>query len=283
MICACQDIATHIGEVVVNKCFCTRRNPISISAAAIYLACQLEDKRKTQAEICKVTGLTEVTLRKVYKELLENWDDLLPPNYTPAVPPEKAFPMTCIPFSGRSLTPKLEFTKIPSSATVQEVRDKQIEINNPTSQMDLSVQQREKSIMECNPGKVGANHDLSIQIAEVCGGPSSSHFPFFKPDIKNENIDWQIDINQTLLDIIDLDEGSNRDENIQTSKLHSGPSSSIVGSTCWPLSGDHDRILQHELGFNSSSEPPWNRSSSKCEFFGNRDDFKDNKGPGNFR
>ncbi|XP_058228627.1 plant-specific TFIIB-related protein 1 [Rhododendron vialii] len=99
-----QELATHIGEVVINKCFCTRRNPISISAAAIYLACQLEDKRKTQAEICKVTGLTEVTLRKVYKELLENWDDLLPPNYTPAVPPEKAFPTTTIASSGRSST-----------------------------------------------------------------------------------------------------------------------------------------------------------------------------------
>ncbi|CAI9110746.1 OLC1v1010822C1 [Oldenlandia corymbosa var. corymbosa] len=91
-----QELATHIGEVVINKCFCTRRNPISISAAAIYLACQLEDKRKTQAEICKVTGLTEVTLRKVYKELLENWDDLLPSNYNPVVPPEKAFPMASI-------------------------------------------------------------------------------------------------------------------------------------------------------------------------------------------
>ncbi|KAK6150914.1 hypothetical protein DH2020_015846 [Rehmannia glutinosa] len=91
-----QELATHIGEVVINKCFCTRRNPISISAAAIYLACQLEDKRKTQAEICKVTGLTEVTLRKVYKELLENWDDLLPSNYNPVVPPEKAFPTATI-------------------------------------------------------------------------------------------------------------------------------------------------------------------------------------------
>ncbi|TVU48065.1 hypothetical protein EJB05_07687, partial [Eragrostis curvula] len=100
-----QELAAHIGEVVVNKCFCTRRNPISISAAAIYLACQLEDKRKTQAEICKVTGLTEVTLRKVYKELLENWDDLLPPGYTPATPPEKAFPMTTI-YSGRSSSGK---------------------------------------------------------------------------------------------------------------------------------------------------------------------------------
>ncbi|KAJ7565697.1 hypothetical protein O6H91_02G071700 [Diphasiastrum complanatum] len=55
---------------------------------------QLEDKRKTQTEICKATGLTEVTLRKVYKELLENLDDLLPTDYTPAVPPEKAFPVT---------------------------------------------------------------------------------------------------------------------------------------------------------------------------------------------
>ncbi|KAL4582584.1 hypothetical protein LXL04_007137 [Taraxacum kok-saghyz] len=100
-----QELATHIGEVVINKCFCTRRNPISISAAAIYLASQLEDKRKTQAEICKVTGLTEVTLRKVYKELLENWDDLLPSNYTPAIPPEKAFPTATI-ASGRSLTPR---------------------------------------------------------------------------------------------------------------------------------------------------------------------------------
>ncbi|EYU40149.1 hypothetical protein MIMGU_mgv1a020239mg, partial [Erythranthe guttata] len=101
-----QELATHIGEVVINKCFCTRRNPISISAAAIYLACQLEDKRKTQAEICKVTGLTEVTLRKVYKELLENWDDLLPSNYNPVVPPEKAFPTATI-SSGRSMPSNL--------------------------------------------------------------------------------------------------------------------------------------------------------------------------------
>ncbi|XVE82649.1 hypothetical protein DITRI_Ditri16bG0022900 [Diplodiscus trichospermus] len=59
------ELATHIGEVVINECFCSCRNPIGISAAAIYLACQLEDKCKSQAEICKVTGLTDVTLRKV--------------------------------------------------------------------------------------------------------------------------------------------------------------------------------------------------------------------------
>ncbi|XP_031094440.1 plant-specific TFIIB-related protein 1 [Ipomoea triloba] len=109
-----QELATHIGEVVMNKCFCTRRNPISISAAAIYLACQLEDKRKTQAEICKVTGLTEVTLRKVYKELLENWDDLLPSNYNPAVPPEKAFPTATI-ASGRTSNSRADIVEATSS------------------------------------------------------------------------------------------------------------------------------------------------------------------------
>jgi transcription initiation factor TFIIB len=114
-----QELATHIGEVVINKCFCTRRNPISISAAAIYLACQLEDKRKTQAEICKITGLTEVTLRKVYKELLENWDDLLPSNYTPAVPPEKAFPMATI-TSGRSRIDLIEETRLGKTIDVDQ-------------------------------------------------------------------------------------------------------------------------------------------------------------------
>ncbi|MCL7031999.1 hypothetical protein MKW94_001267 [Papaver nudicaule] len=121
-----QELATHIGEVVINKCFCTRRNPISISAAAIYLACQLEDKRKTQAEICKVTGLTEVTLRKVYKELLENWDDLLPPNYTPAIPPEKAFPTTLI-TARSSSAPRID----PAEVTSFSDRDKQPEVNKP--------------------------------------------------------------------------------------------------------------------------------------------------------
>ncbi|VFQ85656.1 unnamed protein product [Cuscuta campestris] len=117
-----QELATHIGEVVMNKCFCTRRNPISISAAAIYLACQLEDKRKTQAEICKVTGLTEVTLRKVYKELLENWDDLLPSNYSPAVPPEKAFPTATV-ASGRSSSTRADII----IEAISSERDKQAE------------------------------------------------------------------------------------------------------------------------------------------------------------
>ncbi|KAF4350268.1 hypothetical protein F8388_017652 [Cannabis sativa] len=140
-----QELATHIGEVVINKCFCTRRNPISISAAAIYLACQLEDKRKTQAEICKVTGLTEVTLRKVYKELLENWDDLLPSNYTPAVPPERAFPTTVI-ASGRSSATKVDFMEVTTSLDREKQPD--VKFNKPNELSDTSLQARVKEDAE---------------------------------------------------------------------------------------------------------------------------------------
>lgn len=147
-----QELATHIGEVVINKCFCTRRNPISISAAAIYLACQLEDKRKTQAEICKVTGLTEVTLRKVYKELLENWDDLLPSNYTPAVPPERAFPTTVI-ASGRSSTAKVDAVEVISSLDSEKLPD--IKPGKPNEVSAMVHQLRGKDEAE---GKSNAHH-----------------------------------------------------------------------------------------------------------------------------
>lgn len=152
-----QVLATHIGEVVINKCFCTRRNPISISAAAIYLACQLEDKRKTQAEICKVTGLTEVTLRKVYKELLENWDDLLPSNYTPAVPPEKAFPTTAI-TSNRSSSsaPKPETIDLTSSE--RDTKLPETNLNKPTEGLELS---RSRGDLESKSGLSGTNTALN--------------------------------------------------------------------------------------------------------------------------
>lgn len=148
-----QELATHIGEVVINKCFCTRRNPISISAAAIYLACQLEDKRKTQAEICKVTGLTEVTLRKVYKELLENWDDLLPSNYTPAVPPEKAFPTTTI-ATGRSSGPRVDPIDLSS---VERDKQQDSKPNKQIETLEPGLQARGKDDAESNGNPSGTH------------------------------------------------------------------------------------------------------------------------------
>ncbi|KAK7395562.1 hypothetical protein VNO78_16124 [Psophocarpus tetragonolobus] len=171
-----QELATHIGEVVINKCFCTRRNPISISAAAIYLACQLEDKRKTQAEICKVTGLTEVTLRKVYKELLENWDDLLPSNYTPAVPPERAFPTTVI-ASGRSSTAKVDAVEAMSSIDSEKLPD--IKPSKPNEVSGMVHQSRGKDEVEgksnAHSSQSTSNQQSTFWQPQLPGGTQNNH------------------------------------------------------------------------------------------------------------
>ncbi|KAI0493146.1 hypothetical protein KFK09_027422 [Dendrobium nobile] len=175
-----QELAAHIGEVVINKCFCTRRNPISISAAAIYLACQLEDKRKTQAEICKVTGLTEVTLRKVYKELLENWDDLLPPNYTPAVPPEKAFPMTAI-TSCRSSAAKADLMEI-SNLPIHQEKDKHQEAKKPgkaTDAQDIDFHQAKPKDADLkNTARSNSRASFATNRELYQGGFWHRQFPF---------------------------------------------------------------------------------------------------------
>ncbi|KAK3033818.1 hypothetical protein RJ639_034236 [Escallonia herrerae] len=215
-----QELATHIGEVVINKCFCTRRNPISISAAAIYLACQLEDKRKTQAEICKVTGLTEVTLRKVYKELLENWDDLLPSNYTPAVPPEKAFPTATI-SSGRASTPRADLVE---GTSVD--RDKQPE-TKPTKTIDVLDACHQTKCQETESKEFHASH------------PLHKAPPFWKPQVppgtsiktageqtQNSSQDMDIDISPNPRD---LEKKLDKDEKAAPSSLK--PTS--PSSTAW--------------------------------------------------
>ncbi|OVA04522.1 Transcription factor TFIIB [Macleaya cordata] len=239
-----QELATHIGEVVINKCFCTRRNPISISAAAIYLACQLEDKRKTQAEICKVTGLTEVTLRKVYKELLENWDDLLPSNYTPAVPPEKAFPTTAI--TGRSsLAPKVDPVEIASSLD----KDKQPEVTKLKKQSELSETDHQSCVKEEaeSKSKTPAPHGAANTDNPMLNRPttfSQRQIPYDAPDSKqtegksSQSSHRGIDINETRLSPPELEQKVEGDSEAPTSSQmlyqFSGPSA-LSGSNRWPF------------------------------------------------
>ena len=45
------------------------RGPTGIAAAAIYLAAKRQNKDRTQSEVAKVAGVTEVTIRNRYKEL----------------------------------------------------------------------------------------------------------------------------------------------------------------------------------------------------------------------
>jgi transcription initiation factor TFIIB len=47
------------------------RGPAGIAAAALYVAAVLNDEKKTQREVADVAGITEVTIRNRYKELLD--------------------------------------------------------------------------------------------------------------------------------------------------------------------------------------------------------------------
>lgn len=47
------------------------RGPAGIAAAALYVAALMHDEKKTQREVADVAGITEVTIRNRYKELIE--------------------------------------------------------------------------------------------------------------------------------------------------------------------------------------------------------------------
>ena len=47
------------------------RGPAGIAAAGLYVAALLNDEKKTQREVADVAGITEVTIRNRYKELLD--------------------------------------------------------------------------------------------------------------------------------------------------------------------------------------------------------------------
>ncbi len=47
------------------------RGPAGIAAAALYVAALMSDEKKTQREVADVAGITEVTIRNRYKELIE--------------------------------------------------------------------------------------------------------------------------------------------------------------------------------------------------------------------
>jgi len=48
------------------------RGPAGIAAAALYVAALMNDEKKTQREVADVAGITEVTIRNRYKELIES-------------------------------------------------------------------------------------------------------------------------------------------------------------------------------------------------------------------
>ncbi|UCH37447.1 MAG: transcription initiation factor IIB [Candidatus Bathyarchaeota archaeon] len=64
-----QQIAIDILHQAEEKKAIAGKDPMGVAAAAIYIACVLEDERKTQKEIAEASGVTEVTVRNRYKGL----------------------------------------------------------------------------------------------------------------------------------------------------------------------------------------------------------------------
>ena len=81
-------LAIDILNAAVRLNLSSRRNHTSLSAAALFLACCLQAVKLTQHDYCQQIGLTEVTLRKVNKELGLHWKQLVPADYQPKAVPQ---------------------------------------------------------------------------------------------------------------------------------------------------------------------------------------------------
>ncbi len=69
-----QSKAVEIIESAQSVELTSGRGPTGIAAAALYVAALINGEKKTQREVADVAGVTEVTIRNRYKELLEELD-----------------------------------------------------------------------------------------------------------------------------------------------------------------------------------------------------------------
>lgn len=76
-----QKVATDISKRVQEAGCLTGRSPDSIAAAVIYLVTNLfPELREVQRDIQYVTNVTEVTIKNIYKELVQHKEEVLPPD-----------------------------------------------------------------------------------------------------------------------------------------------------------------------------------------------------------
>ena len=68
----CQKIAKAIIRMAEERGLTSGRGPTGVCAAAIYAASILTKERRTQRKIALITGVTEVTVRNRFSELIEN-------------------------------------------------------------------------------------------------------------------------------------------------------------------------------------------------------------------
>uniref|UniRef100_A0A915Q3Q7 Transcription initiation factor IIB n=1 Tax=Setaria digitata TaxID=48799 RepID=A0A915Q3Q7_9BILA len=76
-----QAAATRIAKKAVELDLVAGRSPISIAAAAIYMASQASSDKKTAKEIGEIAGAAEVTVKQTYKLLYPRASELFPEDF----------------------------------------------------------------------------------------------------------------------------------------------------------------------------------------------------------
>lgn len=76
-----QRAATHIARKAVELDIVPGRSPISVAAAAIYMASQASVEKKNQKEIGDIAGVADVTIRQSYKLMLTRAAELFPDGF----------------------------------------------------------------------------------------------------------------------------------------------------------------------------------------------------------
>ncbi|XP_023243860.1 transcription initiation factor IIB-like [Centruroides sculpturatus] len=76
-----QTAATHIARKAIEIDIVSGRSPVSVAAAAIYMASQASEHKKTQKEIGDIAGVAAITIRQSYKLMYPRAADLFPGNF----------------------------------------------------------------------------------------------------------------------------------------------------------------------------------------------------------
>ncbi|XP_023707441.1 transcription initiation factor IIB [Cryptotermes secundus] len=81
-----QRAATHIARKAVELDIVPGRSPISVAAAAIYMASQASEDKRSQKEIGDIAGVADVTIRQSYKLMYPHAAKLFPEDFKFATP-----------------------------------------------------------------------------------------------------------------------------------------------------------------------------------------------------
>ena len=71
----------HIANKAYEMNFVAGRSPVSVAAAAIYMASQASDTKKTKEEISSISGVAVITIQQSYKMMLPHVKILFPDNF----------------------------------------------------------------------------------------------------------------------------------------------------------------------------------------------------------